>query len=79
MNRIATLAAAALLPTLVAAQQAPPVDPASSMETKLQILLDREEIRQVITNYGLAFDMQGWDLHRSVFTIELQMDFTASA
>ncbi|MEM7547954.1 MAG: nuclear transport factor 2 family protein, partial [Pseudomonadota bacterium] len=25
-----------------------------------------------------AFDMQDWDLHRSVFTDEIQMDFTAS-
>ena len=78
MNRIATLVTAALLPNVVAAQQAPIVDPASSTETKLQVLLDREEIRQVITNYGLAFDMQDWELHRSVFTDEIQMDFTAS-
>ncbi|GFE66751.1 nuclear transport factor 2 family protein [Litoreibacter roseus] len=78
MNRIATLVAASMLPTFVAAQQAPIAEPASSTETKLQNLLDREEIRQVITNYGLAFDMQDWDLHRSVFTDEIQMDFTAS-
>ncbi|WP_299401837.1 nuclear transport factor 2 family protein [uncultured Roseobacter sp.] len=78
MKRIATLIAATLLPTLVAAQHAAIVDPTSCTDTKLQVLLDREEIRQVITNYGLAFDMQDWELHRSVFTDEIQMDFTAS-
>ncbi|WP_227268117.1 nuclear transport factor 2 family protein [Roseobacter weihaiensis] len=78
MHRIATFFAAALLPTFALAQQGPIVDPASSTDVKLQLLLDREEIGQVITNYGLAFDMQDWDLHRSVFTDEIQMDFTAS-
>ncbi|WP_299621778.1 nuclear transport factor 2 family protein [uncultured Tateyamaria sp.] len=78
MKPIIAIVAATLLPTFVAAQQIPIVDPVSSPEVKLQILLDREEIRQVITNYGLAFDMQDWDLHRSVFTDEIQMDFTAS-
>lgn len=78
MYRIATLFAASMLPTFVAAQHALIVGPASSTETKLQHLLEREEICQVITNYGLDFDMQDWDLHRPVFTDEIQMNFTAS-
>lgn len=60
------------------AQTAPLVDPSIGVEAKLQLLLDREEIGQVITNYGLAFDMQDWALHRSVFTDEIEMDFSAS-
>lgn len=61
-----------------AAQQAPLVAPEASSEERLQLLLDREEIGQVIVNYGLAFDMQDWELHRSVFTDEIEMDFSAS-
>ncbi|MEM8822752.1 MAG: nuclear transport factor 2 family protein [Pseudomonadota bacterium] len=79
ITRLMTLASAVLLlPAFGNAQQTPFADTESSVEEKLQILLDREEISQVIINYGLAFDIQDWDLHRSVFTDEIQMDFTAS-
>lgn len=47
-------------------------------DSKIQYLLDRNEIVQAIVNYGLAFDMQDWQLHRSVFTDEIEMDFSAS-
>ncbi|WP_195820837.1 hypothetical protein [Roseobacter sp. MH60115] len=56
-------ATALMVPTAATPQQAPLVDPTNTVEAKLQTLLDREEIRQVITNYGLAFDMQDWELH----------------
>ena len=53
-------------------------DTTTSASAKLQYLLDRQEIGQAIVNYALAFDMQDWLLHRSVFTDEIEMDFTAS-
>ena len=56
----------------------PMIEPSASDSAKLQRLLDREEITQVIVNYGFAFDMQDWTLHRSVFTDEIEMDFSAS-
>ncbi|MEL7397760.1 MAG: nuclear transport factor 2 family protein [Pseudomonadota bacterium] len=74
----ATLALALPFSTSALAQSAPLIEPTAQVETKLQLLLDREEITQVIVNYGLAFDMQDWTLHRSVFTDEIQMDFSAS-
>ena len=50
----------------------------ATMESKVQYLLDREEIAQTITNDGLSFDKLDWDMHRSVFTDEIQMDFSES-
>lgn len=47
-------------------------------EEKIQYLMDREEIGQQIIHYGLSFDRRDWELHRSVFTEEIQMDFSAS-
>ncbi|MDJ0740436.1 MAG: nuclear transport factor 2 family protein [Gammaproteobacteria bacterium] len=75
--------ALALAMTLGAATPAhtaptPIVDAAASHGAKLQRLLDREEITQLIVNYGLAFDTQDWALHRSVFTDQIEMDFSAS-
>lgn len=74
----ATLALALPLSAPALAQSAPLIERGAQVEAKLQMLLDREEIAQVIVNYGLAFDMQDWSLHRSVFTDEIQMDFSAS-
>ncbi|MEL7110824.1 MAG: nuclear transport factor 2 family protein [Pseudomonadota bacterium] len=82
MKTIKTLILAALVaPITIGAANADPnliVDANSTLEQKIQRLLDREEIEQVIINYGLAFDKQDWALHRSVFTDEIEMDFTAS-
>ncbi|MEM8813044.1 MAG: nuclear transport factor 2 family protein [Pseudomonadota bacterium] len=78
MKRIALALLAFLATSPLAAQQAPLTDPGSSTEKRLQVLLDREEIGQVIVNYGVAFDMRDWALHRSVFTDEIEMDFSAS-
>ena len=72
------VATATVLPAHAPAQQAPITDPAAGVEARLQHLLDREEIAQVIVNYGHAFDMRDWPLHRSVFTDEIEMDFSAS-
>ena len=72
------LTATTALPLPAAAQSAPAGGPMASVEERLQRLLDREEIAQVIVSYGHAFDMQDWALHRSVFTDEIEMDFSAS-
>ena len=73
-----SLAIATATASPAAAQQAPITDPTADIEARLQYLLDREEIAQVIVNYGYAFDMRDWALHRSVFTDEIEMDFSAS-
>ncbi|MEM9013423.1 MAG: nuclear transport factor 2 family protein [Pseudomonadota bacterium] len=78
MKPIAIALAAALAAVPAAGPAAPLTAPDATVETKLQVLLDREEVRQVIVNYGLAFDMRDWALHRSVFTDEIEMDFSAS-
>lgn len=49
-----------------------------TLEQKVQYLMDREEIEQQIINYALSFDRKDWDLHRSVFTDDIEMDFSAS-
>ncbi len=69
-------ALAAASPALAQSTLTPPSQ--ASLEERVQLLQDREEIGQLIVNYGLAFDMQDWNLHRSVFTDEIEMDFTAS-
>ncbi|WP_334031743.1 nuclear transport factor 2 family protein [Alteromonas sp. P256] len=67
-----------LLTTFFASANTSLIDSKSTLESKVQLLLDREEISQTITNYGLSFDQLDWKLHRSVFTDEIQMDFSAS-
>ncbi|GFE63528.1 nuclear transport factor 2 family protein [Litoreibacter roseus] len=72
--KLSALAGAIALATAITG----PTPAYPSPEAQLQMLVDREEIGQVIVNYGLAFDMQDWVLHRSVFTDEIEMDFSAS-
>lgn len=72
------LTALALAGTPATAQQTPLMSPGASPAEHVQYLLDRAEIGQLIVNYGLAFDMKDWALHRSVFTDEIEMDFSAS-
>lgn len=74
----AAFAAMLAVVTQVGAQSTRLVEPSATLEVKLQRLLDREEIGQVIVNYGLAFDRQDWVLHRSLFTDTIEMDFSAS-
>lgn len=47
-------------------------------EARLQYLLDKDEIAQRITDYGLSFDRRDWSLQRSLFTDRIEMDFSAS-
>lgn len=49
-----------------------------SVDRKLQHLLDRDEITQAVVAYGYSFDRRDWALHRSLFTPEIEMDFSAS-
>lgn len=51
---------------------------AAEVEAQVRLLLDREEIADVMVRYGYSFDMKDWGLHRSCFTDEIEMDFSAS-
>jgi hypothetical protein len=77
---LATIAATKLsLHPKTAIAQFPNARQTSSLpEERLQMLLDREEISQAIVNYGFSFDRRDWALHRSIFTDQIQMDFSAS-
>ncbi len=41
-------------------------------------LSDKQEITELIVSYGHSFDMRDWELHRSLFTDTIEMDFSAS-
>ena len=43
---------------------------------KLQYLLDRAEIHDVVVRYALAIDMRDWALYATCFTDEVEMDLT---
>ncbi len=49
-----------------------------SNETLLQEIKARQDITELIVSYGHSFDMKDWKLHRSLFTDEIEMDFSAS-
>jgi hypothetical protein len=46
-------------------------------ETKLQLLLDRMEISDVVTRYCVSADMRDWEGHRSVFADEVEFDHSS--
>ena len=46
-------------------------------ETKLQLLLDRDHISQVLHTYATAIDTRDWELLASCFTEDLEADFRA--
>ena len=48
---------------------APLVDP------RLRELLDRAEISDVLHRYATGLDRQDWELYRSIFTDEIELDF----
>ncbi|KPF70644.1 hypothetical protein IP84_02360 [beta proteobacterium AAP99] len=50
----------------------------SPVETRLRALEDREALGQLVLDYGNSFDRRDWVLHRSLFTDEIEMDFSAS-
>jgi hypothetical protein len=51
---------------------------AAGVEAQVRLLMDREEIADVVVRYGYSFDTKDWLLHRSCFTDEIEMDFSAS-
>jgi 3-phenylpropionate/cinnamic acid dioxygenase small subunit len=46
-------------------------------ETRLRELLDRAEISEVQTRYATGTDSRNWDLFRTCFTDELEVDFSS--
>ena len=46
-------------------------------ETRLQLLLDRAEISDVQLRYATGLDSRDWALFRSIFTDEIETDFTS--
>ena len=44
-------------------------------EAKVQLLLDREDISQVLYRYATAIDIRDWDLLATCFTDDLEADF----
>jgi len=50
----------------------------ATLDPRLQRLLDREDIRDVVTRYALSFDARDWAMQRALFTDEIEMDFSAS-
>ena len=50
----------------------------TTVEAQVRYLMDGDAITQLIVDYGTSFDRKDWALHRSVFTPEIEMDFSAS-
>jgi hypothetical protein len=44
--------------------------------SKLQLLLDRDEIGEVVSRFATALDLQDWPLFRSCFTDEIEVDYS---
>jgi hypothetical protein len=44
-------------------------------QDKLQMLLDRMEISNTVIRYATAVDTRDWNLYRSCFTDEIELDF----
>ena len=49
-----------------------------ALDPRVQRLLDRESIRDVVTRYALSFDARDWAMQRACFTDEIEVDFSAS-
>jgi hypothetical protein len=45
---------------------------------RLDLLESKEAIRQILVSYGNSFDTKNWELHKSLFTDSILMDFSAS-
>jgi len=43
----------------------------------VQDLIDKSDIRELILNYALGLDTQNWSLLRSIFTGEVEFDFSS--
>jgi hypothetical protein len=48
-------------------------------ETLLKELLDREAIRDLSRRYAMGIDLRDWAMYRSIFTDEIEADFTSWA
>jgi hypothetical protein len=46
---------------------------------KIQLLLDREQIRETVANYPISIDSRDWKLFRSIFTDEIDVLLTMAA
>jgi hypothetical protein len=47
------------------------------IEATLREMVDREAIVQTLRRYALGVDLRDWDLFRSVFTDQLEVDFSS--
>lgn len=47
------------------------------MDPKLVLMLDKQEIQETILKYAWGIDSRSWDLFRSIFADELEMDFSS--
>jgi 3-phenylpropionate/cinnamic acid dioxygenase small subunit len=45
-------------------------------EDRLQLLLDRSEISDIVIRFAVALDIQDWPLFRSCFTDEIEADYS---
>jgi 3-phenylpropionate/cinnamic acid dioxygenase small subunit len=44
---------------------------------RLEILWDREAVRDVVIRYATGIDRRDWEMYRSCFTNEVEIDFTS--
>ena len=44
----------------------------------IRLLTDRVAIRDLLTRYATAVDRRDWDLYRSVFTTDAEIDYTSA-
>jgi hypothetical protein len=47
-------------------------------EERLQLLADRAAISDVVHRYATALDTRDWDLYRSIFTDEIEMNYSST-
>ncbi len=47
------------------------------MDTGIQRILDKNEIQETILKYAWGIDSRDWDLFRSIFADEVEMDFSS--
>ena len=46
-------------------------------ESKVQFLLDRMEISDTVIRYATGIDIRNWEMYRSCFTDEVEVDFSS--
>ena len=47
-------------------------------DDRIDALADRLAIEDLLTRYATAVDRQDWDLYRSVFTADAEVDYTSA-